>query len=104
MKESDDNSSGNSMSEADRSIDKGDEKLFDVMNDEYKNIVNQFALAVFGIGALFFAAGQVETQRLKQLIDLIGFGAAVTMWIHAHGAHQHIDAIKRPFGPLGQLS
>jgi hypothetical protein len=71
-----------------------DEKLWDLMNDEYKNIVNEFALAVFGIGALFFAVGQVETPTLKQLIDLISFGASLTMWIHMHDASKQIRAVR----------
>src|SRR5256885_10586788 len=84
------------MNGGDKVLAPQDKKLFDFMNDEYKNIINQFALAVFGIGALFFAAGQMSTTpRIKQLIDLIGFGASVTMWIHMHGAYTQIEAIRK---------
>ena len=81
------NASGDSLSGS-------DDKLFDVLNDEYKNVVNEFALAVFGVGALFFAVGSVQTPRLKQLIDLIGFGASLIMWIHMHVASLDVGALR----------
>lgn len=53
--------------------------------DEY--IITQFGVAIIGIGALFFAFGELKGQaHLQELVSLIGMGASIVVWMHSWGA------------------
>ncbi len=71
----------------------GDKELWEWVGRQDRYVIDQFALAVFGVGALFFAYGQVRTPDLKLLIALIGLGASLTLWMHIYGAQEEFHAI-----------
>ena len=71
-----------------------DEKLSDIIAGENQYIVNEFALGIVGIGALFFAYAQVPPARehLRILIVLIGLSASFVMWMHMFGSSQEVKS------------
>jgi len=67
-----------------------EEKLWDIIAGETQYIVNEFALGVVGIGALFFAYASLHPGHLRILIVLIGLGASFVMWMHMFGSSQEV--------------
>lgn len=69
------------------------EKLWNYAMSEESFVVQEFALAVTGIGALFFAYGQITSSPLRLLISLIGLGASSIICMHALGASKDRKAV-----------
>jgi hypothetical protein len=50
-------------------------------------IIQEFGTAIVGIGALFFAYGELTSSVfIRVLIALIGLGSSMVIWIHSFGA------------------
>lgn len=68
--------------------------------------VGQFALAVLGLGAMFFAYDQTTDEFLRVVISTVGVGASFILWMHAWGtrrdAHEVAKKIKKMRPSLGR--
>lgn len=57
---------------------------------EDQHIHDEFALAIVGLGALFFAYAQLHTESLKIIVALIGFAASIILWMDmAYARHEY---------------
>jgi hypothetical protein len=56
--------------------------------------VSEFATGIVGIGALFFAYGQVASVNTRMLIALIGLGGSIILWLHLYATRTDIRAIR----------
>ncbi len=61
-----------------------DEKLWEWASKMDDVSVNQFGLAIVGIGALFFAYSQVPYPHVRLLIALIGLAGSLILWLHLY--------------------
>ncbi len=77
------------------SINNTEEKLWEWASKQDDVSVNQFATSIIGIGALFFAYGQLHTSHTKLLIALIGLGGSVTLWLNIYGSRKEYYLIKK---------
>jgi len=71
-----------------------DEKLWDWASKMDDVSVNQFGLAIVGIGALFFAYGQVPYPHVRLLIALIGFAGSLILWLHLYATRKEYVQMK----------
>lgn len=58
-------------------------KVWDYAFSRESYVVQSFALAVTGIGALFFAYGEVGNQHLRIVVSAIGLGASIVILLHS---------------------
>jgi hypothetical protein len=56
--------------------------------------VTEFATGIVGIGALFFAYGQVAFVNTRILIALIGLGGSIILWLHLYATRKDIVSIR----------
>jgi len=54
-------------------------------------VVQAFALAVTGIGALFFAYGQIGNLHLRIVVSATGLGASTVLWLHCFASLKDRD-------------
>jgi hypothetical protein len=74
-----------------------DKILWDLMLQQDKTILQHFGTTVVGIGALFFAYGEIVPLHLRFLtviIALIGLAASLIVWMNVFGSIQQGQAIR----------
>jgi hypothetical protein len=80
-------------------LTKEQEKLWDLLSATSNYLAQEFGTMVVGIGALFFAYGQVGSNpHIKLIIALVGLGSSAIIWSTAHNAHmdrKRIEALLR---------
>lgn len=59
-----------------------DKQLWSLAHAQDQSFVNQFATALIGVGALFFAYGAVPRPLIRLMIALIGFSGSLILWLH----------------------
>lgn len=69
-----------------KEMNKNDQIMWDWAKRQDQYRVDQFGIGIVGIGALFFAYGQVSGSALKLLIAFIAMGGSFALWIHMWGA------------------
>jgi hypothetical protein len=74
-------------------MDAVEEKLWELAMNEENFIIQEFSTAVIGIGALFFAYGEIHSLNLRLLISLIGLGSSLIVCIHSLGASKDRQAV-----------
>ena len=75
-------------------MDPVQEKLWEWASKMEDVSFDQFGLAIVGIGALFFAYGQVPFPHTRLLIALIGLAASVVLWFHMYATRKQYLTIK----------
>lgn len=69
-------------------------QLWKLVKDRDNAIVNQFATALIGIGALFFAYGSVFKPTTRLLIAFVGFAASVILWLHLYALRKDREELR----------
>ena len=72
-----------------------EELLWDYLLNEQTITIGQFAASIIGLGALFFAFGQVTIPILRLTISAVGMAAGLIFWTHIWGAGKNQFEIRK---------
>ena len=79
--------------------DRSDEELlWRYLLLQYSISVGQFAVALAGLGALFFAYAEASSQFLKILVSIVGIGGSLILWNHSWGGRLEAYRAKTKIG------
>jgi len=71
------------------------DKLWELASRQDQHLLDEFGIAIVGIGALFFAYGSIHTTSVKLIVALIGLGASLILWNDMNASKKEYDAILR---------
>lgn len=82
------------MTNCDENDDVDERMLWDFLAKQHEFILDQFNLAIIGIGALFLVYLSADRYKyLQLLVALIGIAASVIISLHTYGANKEAHSI-----------
>lgn len=79
-----------------------DNQLWNLAQELDQSFVNQFATAMIGIGALFFAYGTVSRPFIRLMIAFIGFAGSLILWLHMYALRKDFNEFRKQLEPTHQ--
>lgn len=80
--------------------DFSDDKLWDFYVQQDFYVFQEFSTGIIGIGALFFAYGELikSVPFVANVIAFLGLGGSLVLWIHMYGARKDGQALTSELG------